>query len=1100
MAKQRAVKKGFDTIPTYFTDTSVSSPDVFKITKLPLRFTAGKNLIKLQGNTDNLKLGTLVDVEVLDYNGDPIYSEFIDYLEEDKSRVIAIYVYEDTSPGDCTVTITGTLSKLNGQPVPQEWQGKTNVKWIKQFPVNPTDPNETEIIFTKEPTITVEENVGVQLDRNYTTTQFPTYTTGTVEYFFKNNQSVLQLVGGKFEGDMIGGTITVSSPTNPTPTPNYTPSTTQFTSKIKKVLNENSVTLETPFTVLSNKTISSHTYNHFDPSSFSLSYEADPTYVATQNSESFALLQINDLDPATGDISRIKVYTNGSGTVGTWEQVNDVLLEGTEIFVDSTASLTPDQSIGIFTTQSIIDTYWEGHLYLGNSESTEPALLWRTGSINNGMLIRSTTNINAKTDVLVAQVTDQYSGFFVSQSQYKVTIDAFAERSILSDYNNPKLSIYASGSAFNFDTTDVLNQSLPVTLGKKIGEIESTAKTSQRYDDIEFEFKSDQSGNGSLLFVVEAGKWYIADIRTLTSAEIGYSPNYTRIRSEIPTKHKSDNQLSFKVEYYNVIGDRSKTISYVNNKTWEGGNRYIDGAFSMLTGSLYVADTLESGIDISGLKDTGFIRSLPYGGFNQATGSGAPGFLLFSGSALPNQSETTYEGVGLEMVADANNYFRFRTNPSILDIRTETIFLSGSNVEINTPNFFLGVEGGVYLSGSNGNIAISASNFSVSQEGSVTASNALFSGVALANIIRDKTIIVNDGNSGSYLQLVDIEPGGGICYATQVVFDGSLGGETVRRLRIATTNLPYSPTFPAGTNGAPIGDFLLPELSSTSKLDFVLEFAGDNKSVFDVFTPSKAAGGPSPPPFSCPPDYITLEANSVLTFVAGGAGSTWLTTAGTQHPFDHIFNRNITIGDGDSSGGSIQVIRSGSNTGGSARIGPYIELINPTYGNTNKFTISQGGTTGTTPLVLANNEPYWGIVSNQVGTAFNEPYIAFSGSLNGDTRKTMITSALYHNWREISSAGTYSPNGDDYFIYVTHTTGTVTIEPSAIAAEQGRVLKIMYANTGGTLVIDPPSFGVILIGGGGVATRTTTVIGSTTTLTANGAGAWIQLAETGTWT
>lgn len=749
MAKQRAVYRGLQFIPTYVTDTSPASPDVFKITKLPLRFTAGKNLIKIQGNTNNLKVGTRVEVEVLDYNGNPIYSEFINYLDEDKSRVIAIYIYEDTPPGDCTVTVTGILSD-----VPEEWRNKTNVKWIREFPVNPTDPNETEIIFTTEPTVTVSENVGVQLDRTYTNGQFPTYTTGTVEYFFQNNQPVLQLVGGKFEGDMVGGTITISSPINPEPTPNYTPITTQFSSKIKKVLNENSVTLETPFTVLSNKTISSHTYNHFDPSSFSLSYEADPTYVATQNSESFALLQINDLDPATGDISRIKVYTNSKGTVGTWEQVNDVLLEGTEIFVDSTASLTPDQSIGIFTTQSVIDTYWEGHTYLGNSESTAPTLTWTTSSINNGMLIDSATDITSETNVLVVQQKDQYAGFFVSQSQYKVTIDARSLRSSVSGNNNPKLSIYASGSAFNFDTTDNLNQSLPVTLGKKIGEIESSTRSSQRFDDIEFEFKSDQSGNGSLLFVVEAGVWQIADIRTLTSAEIGYSPNYTRIRSEIPTKHKSDNQLSFKVEYYNVIGDRSKTISYVNNKTWEGGNRYIDGDFSMITGSLYVADTLETGIDISGLKDTGFIRSLPYGGFNQATGSGASGFLLFSGSALPNQTETSYQGVGLEMVADANNYFRFRTDPSILDIRTETIFISGSNVDINTPNFFLGVEGQQFISGSGGQMEISSSGYHMTPEGSITASG--FLAVSGSSVLFDSNNSYVDGlNVG---RLVYYEP------------------------------------------------------------------------------------------------------------------------------------------------------------------------------------------------------------------------------------------------------------------------------------------------------------------------------------------------------
>ncbi len=82
MAKQRAVYRGLQFIPTYVTDTSPASPDVFKITKLPLRFTAGKNLIKIQGNTNNLKVGTRVEVEVLDYNGNPIYSEFINYSKQ----------------------------------------------------------------------------------------------------------------------------------------------------------------------------------------------------------------------------------------------------------------------------------------------------------------------------------------------------------------------------------------------------------------------------------------------------------------------------------------------------------------------------------------------------------------------------------------------------------------------------------------------------------------------------------------------------------------------------------------------------------------------------------------------------------------------------------------------------------------------------------------------------------------------------------------------------------------------------------------------------------------------------------------------------------
>jgi hypothetical protein len=194
---------------------------------------------------------------------------------------------------------------------------------------------------------------------------------------------------------------------------------------------------------------------------------------------------------------------------------------------------------------------------------------------------------------------------------------------------NPRLSVYISGSATAFDSTDYFNQELPKILGKRIGEIQVTSD-SQRFDDVVFNFETDAGGTAAVLFVVEAGQWQIADVRTTTDNDAGYSPNYTRIRSLINTTHKANNQISFKVEYYNVDGAASKQISYLYDNAWQGGNRYIDGDYSMLTGSLYVADSLESGVAISGYKNSGFIRSLGYEGFD----AGFPGFLLWSGSAL----------------------------------------------------------------------------------------------------------------------------------------------------------------------------------------------------------------------------------------------------------------------------------------------------------------------------------------------------------------------------------------------------------------------------------------------------------------------------------
>ena len=698
MKRKEAVYKGLQFIDVWQTDSSLTSPDYFQITEFPTRLTAGKNLFKLRGHPLNLKVGGYLNVEILDYNGDPIYHEIVDFIDEDKSRVIAIYIYENTSPGDCTITLLAEAAYA-----PTEWQGRANIKWMRTVPVNPNVTNDSEIIFETLPNVTLTEQIGPHLDRTYTNGQFPTYSTGTVRYFLLNNQPAIELAGGLFTNDMSTGTLTVASPQNALPTPNYTPSTTTYTSTIKKILSPTTALLDTDYTVYSSQSISAHTYTRFDASAFSIAYEATPIYTETQNSESYAVVEIAGLQPATGDISRIKTFMNNNGSVGTWELINDVELDETEIFVASTASLYPDKSIGTFVTQSTINTYWEGVTYQGRTVATAPVLTWTTASISNAMRISSSVDISNTNAVTVAKIKSSYAGVFTEGSSYKITFDALGTRV---GTQNPKISMYLSGSAVDYVTTDYFNQELPVRLGKRIGELE-VATDNQRFDDYVFNFETNHTGTATLLVVVESGEWQVADIRCTSDNDAGYTPDYTRLKSLVPTAHKINNQLSFKVEYYNVAGVKSKQINYINNINWQGGNRYVDGDYSMLTGSLYIADTLESGIALTGNSSTGFARSLGYEGFD----SGFPGFLLWSGSALAGQTSKglPYSGVGLELYANTSSYFRYSTRDNSIDVRTNS--------------FFFGNQPGTFISGANGNIEISSSGFHLAANGSVTASS-----------------------------------------------------------------------------------------------------------------------------------------------------------------------------------------------------------------------------------------------------------------------------------------------------------------------------------------------------------------------------------------
>jgi len=711
MKRKKAVYKGLQFLPIYFEDTTLTSPEYFQITDFPNRLTAGKNLFKLRGHPTNLKIGGVLAVEVLDYNGEPIYHEVVNYIDEDKSRVISIYIYEETPPGDCTITLITEASSIQGVPTPIDQQGKPNVRWSRTVPVNPTIDNISEIIFETLPNINISEQVGVQLNRTYTNNeQFPTYNTGTVRYYLSNNQPAIEVTGGELTAKMQGGTFNVPTPVNPTPTPTFPIPTTAFTTTIKKVLNTGSALLDTEYTVFNSQSISNHTYNLFTDSSYTIDYEESPVYTATENSQSFAFIELTKLQPSTGDISRIKVFTSNNGTPGTYELVNDFELDETEIFIESTSSLFPDETIGLFTSQSLID-FWETNTFLnGTQHGTSPTLIYNTSSLANACVITSTTDISATNDIHIFKVKDSYSAKFIKNSEYKLRFDAIGTRSTNSGNLNPKLVFYMSGSSFDIDTTDTLNNALTVDIGKKIGEIEIST-TNQRFDDQEYNFEADVSGNGVLYFIIKSGDWQIADVHVTSDNDPGYTPNYTRIKTPLEIQHKINNQINFKVEYYNTNGVKSKQTSYVYNKNWEGGNRYIDGDYSMLTGSLYVADSLNSGVAISGYPDAGFIRSLGYEGFD----SGFPGFLIWSGSALPGQNSkygNPYAGVGLELYANTGSYFRYSTSDDELDIRTT--------------KFYLGHPSGSFISGSNGLLEISSSNYHITPEGNITASSAIF--------------------------------------------------------------------------------------------------------------------------------------------------------------------------------------------------------------------------------------------------------------------------------------------------------------------------------------------------------------------------------------
>ena len=138
-------------------DTSLIST-YFSISELPETFPQGKTPFKIYLNPNLLKSESEVRVEVIDMNGDVIYSEYPKYMDESGRRLVVLWVYEDDPPGMATIYIVGEATHFeNRQRVPEEWRGTYNVRWKRNVMIDPTRPNTAPILFADEPNVVVQE-------------------------------------------------------------------------------------------------------------------------------------------------------------------------------------------------------------------------------------------------------------------------------------------------------------------------------------------------------------------------------------------------------------------------------------------------------------------------------------------------------------------------------------------------------------------------------------------------------------------------------------------------------------------------------------------------------------------------------------------------------------------------------------------------------------------------------------------------------------------------------------------------------------------------------------------------------------------------------
>ena len=515
--------------------------------------------------------------------------------------------------------------------------------------------------------------------------------------------------GATFDTRMVGGKLTINNPqVKDFELESYHEVPTKFESEITDVKNDTTLVPKDTFTIIDTRFDEDHPEREvivpLDVTAYTASFTPAPTQsISTVNFRSFADIRISRLRTFSGDVYRLKLYARNKDAFGDFELISDQQIESPELLVNP-FSVDGNQRVGYFIDQSTINTYWQS----GSN----------TSALENNQYVIDSVEVSGSnmgySDFMLFQTTGSAPITFEKDVEYQVSFRVLGQKTDKFNQlgNREKLGrmgIFLSGSAFErnhelgnrfTNANNELGFQLTPGSTNKPAFLNIVEDGLVDFEIVEETFSPIRTGTATLQFAIFGGEWYISDVSIKPSSETGFSPDFIHVFAPVPplTQERPDD-YEFIAEFYDVNNNVADTMAHVSASTFQGANTYILGEDNVLSGSMVIGSAIGAGIEMAGVG-SGFIRSIGYKGFTSASAypSQGPGFFMFSGSVLQDITDDYSQGgVGLELVGHSGSYFRFRTDPAELDIRTDAFFIGNENIQ--------------FISGSDANIEISSSLF-----------------------------------------------------------------------------------------------------------------------------------------------------------------------------------------------------------------------------------------------------------------------------------------------------------------------------------------------------------------------------------------------------
>jgi len=348
--------------------------------------------------------------------------------------------------------------------------------------------------------------------------------------------------------------------------------------------------------------ISTHRYKQVSLFTGSITYApSDITYAESIFvSQSYLEFTFTNLVPISGEVYRIKTYTKRGASTGDFKLLNDQVVRPTEYLTD--ASFPNDTSyakresdyqlIGYFTSQSVLDLYWNLYQELPNS------LDLISGSVSDGVLIDSVEMHAAHTQscVLAARYNQNYNINQPYTLGLNLTLDPHTELEVYMsstplNYNvvSPSLypqaflrdrvqdTKYASSSLWNRERRNDNEYSV---FGKLIGKVVNDTPSRKYYGKVVFDFETDGSGFGRPVLrsrVVDetptiSGSAYVGELSIKPFQLNGFTPSIVQysvpLTVELATFFSVISQsVDVKIEYFDYTGRQSEYVTMLDDIT-----------------------------------------------------------------------------------------------------------------------------------------------------------------------------------------------------------------------------------------------------------------------------------------------------------------------------------------------------------------------------------------------------------------------------------------------------------------------------------------------------------------------------------------------------